>query len=64
MEKEKELSDEKAAKQQMQIRMDDQMKRRVREYMKQFEKKTHAKIAFSEAVRMLVTRSLEREGIR
>jgi hypothetical protein len=64
MEKEKKPSDERAAKQQMQIRMDSRMKRRVREYMKKFEKETRAKIAFSEAVRALVEKSLEREGIR
>jgi len=51
-------------KKQTQIRMDELMKKRVRKYMEKFEKTTQAKIGFSEAVRILLERSLEHEGIR
>lgn len=48
---------------QTQLRMDLNMKKRVRKYMEKFEKEHHAEIGFSEAVRVLLTQALEREGM-
>lgn len=50
-------------REQTQIRMDVAMKKRVHKYMEKFERTHHAKIGFSEAVRVLLLQSLERENI-
>jgi hypothetical protein len=54
------LSVEKQKKVQIQIRMDPRMRRRVREYIKKVERESGVEIGFSEAVRSLLERSLER----
>jgi len=51
---------EKQKKVQIQIRMDPRMRRRVREYIKKVERESGVEIGFSEAVRSLLERSLER----
>ncbi len=44
--------------------MDPTMIERVHKYIAKFEQKTHAKIGFGEAVRALLDRALDREGIQ
>jgi hypothetical protein len=46
------------------VRMDKKLKDRIREYIKQHEKKTHVKIGFSAALRALVEKSLDSEGVK
>ena len=46
-------------KQQAQIRMDDDLKDRIRKYQRRFEKETGLEIGFSEAVRLLVEKGID-----
>jgi|GEM_PF-2998661 hypothetical protein len=49
---------------QTQVRLDARMKERIRTFQVQFKKKTRSEIGFSEAIRVLLERSLEREGVK
>jgi hypothetical protein len=51
-------------KKQTQIRMYETTRRRVRKYIEKFEKDNHAKIGFSEAIRVLLDVALKKEGIQ
>jgi hypothetical protein len=49
---------------QTQVRLDARMKERIRTFQVKFKKKTRSEIGFSEAIRVLLEQSLEREGIK
>ena len=49
----------KTPKQQTQIRMDDDLKDRIRKYQRRFERETGAEISFSGAVRLLIEKGID-----
>jgi hypothetical protein len=46
------------------IRMDEKLKKRIREYIKVCEDKTHIKLTFSQAMRSLLEQALDRNGMK